>query len=161
MRAKKGRQQSKDGKQRSNYVRPRRTRKGPSKAIVSVMLIVPDADAAIEWYKESMGARELWNLNGVAGLEINGAPFYIHEVNPKNPAEKSAVDVGVTSSRIELFVDDPDDFMKRALRAGATIGSPIVDHLVPWGKHRQGGFKDPFGHNWSVGDKSPLSSFTA
>jgi hypothetical protein len=26
-----------------------------------------------------------------------------------------------------------------------------------WGKHRQGGFFDPFGHLWVVGDRSPLS----
>jgi uncharacterized glyoxalase superfamily protein PhnB len=32
---------------------------------------------------------------------------------------------------------------------------------VPWGTHRQGGFSDPFGHNWSVGDKSPLRPFPA
>jgi uncharacterized glyoxalase superfamily protein PhnB len=27
---------------------------------------------------------------------------------------------------------------------------------MPWGKHRQGGFFDPFGHLWLVGDTSPL-----
>ena len=134
---------------------------GESQAAISVMLIVSEAEAAIDWYKKAIGARELWNLGGVAGLEINGASFYIHEVNPNNPTEKSPVEAGVTSTRIELFVDDPDDFMERALIVGATISSPIEDHHVPWGKHRQGGFKDPFGHNWSVGDKSPLSPFTA
>jgi PhnB protein len=30
--------------------------------------------------------------------------------------------------------------------------------LVSMGTHRQGGFRDPFGHNWSVGDKSPLDT---
>jgi hypothetical protein len=25
-----------------------------------------------------------------------------------------------------------------------------------WGPHRQGGFVDPFGHIWLVGDRSPL-----
>jgi uncharacterized glyoxalase superfamily protein PhnB len=30
---------------------------------------------------------------------------------------------------------------------------------VPWGVHRQGGFTDPFGHRWLVGDKSPLNPF--
>jgi len=29
-------------------------------------------------------------------------------------------------------------------------------HQLPWGTHRQGGFTDPFGHKWSVGDRSPL-----
>jgi PhnB protein len=35
----------------------------------------------------------------------------------------------------------------------------IRDHQAPWGIHRQGGFIDPFGHLWLVGDKSPLQRF--
>ena len=124
---------------------------------ISVMLIVADADAAVAWYKDALGATELWNLGGVAGLEIDGAPFFLHEVNPNNPAESSPDQLGVTSTRIEVFVDDPDSFIARATAAGATAGSGIKDHEMPWGKHRQGGFHDPFGHNWSVGDRSPLS----
>jgi hypothetical protein len=27
---------------------------------------------------------------------------------------------------------------------------------MPWGRHRQGSFTDPFGHRWFVGDRSPL-----
>jgi uncharacterized glyoxalase superfamily protein PhnB len=124
--------------------------------MISVMLIVADADAALAWYKDALGARELWNLGGVAGLQIDGAPFFLHEVNPNNPSENSPDQLGVTSTRIELFVDEPDSFRERALAAGAAPGSEIEDHEMPWGTHRQGGFRDPFGHNWSVGDKSPL-----
>jgi PhnB protein len=123
---------------------------------ISVMLIVPDAQAAVAWYKSALGATQLWDLGGVAGLDINGASFFLHEVNPKNPTETSPGQAGVTSTRIELFVDDPDGVIDRAIAAGATAGSPIEDHEMPWGTHRQGGFKDPFGHNWSVGDRSPL-----
>ncbi|REG00025.1 putative glyoxalase superfamily protein PhnB [Asanoa ferruginea] len=124
--------------------------------VISVMLIVPDADAAVAWYKAALGATELWNLGGVAGLEIGGAPFFLHQVNPENPAETSPGQAGVTSARIEMFTDDPDTIIERALAAGATAGSAIEDHVVPWGTHRQGGFTDPFGHKWSVGDRSPL-----
>jgi uncharacterized glyoxalase superfamily protein PhnB len=124
--------------------------------MISVMLIVADAAAAVAWYKTALGATELWDLGGVAGLEINGAPFFLHEVNPSNPTETSPDRAGVTSTRIEVFVDDPDNFVARAVAAGATAGAGIEDHRVPWGTHRQGGFRDPFGHNWSVGDKSPL-----
>ncbi|HEY7223434.1 MAG TPA: VOC family protein [Micromonosporaceae bacterium] len=133
---------------------------GPvSSPVISVMLIVPDARAAIGWYKGALGATELWDLGGVAGLEIGGAPFFLHEVNPDNPSEASPDQLGITSVRIELFVDDPDGFVERAVAAGATVRSGIVDHRMPWGTHRQGGFKDPFGHNWSVGDRSPLYPF--
>jgi uncharacterized glyoxalase superfamily protein PhnB len=124
---------------------------------LSVMLIVPDADAAISWYTSALGATELWNLGGVAGLLVQGAPFFVHVVSPHNPSENSPEAIGATSVRIELFVDDPDAVIERALGAGATPGSPIVDHQHFRGTvHRQGGFRDPFGHNWSVGDASPL-----
>ena len=120
------------------------------------MLIVSDAEAAVAWYKDGLGAIELWNLGGVAGLEIDGAPFFLHESNPGNPSEDGPDRLGVTSTRIELFVDDPEAVVGRAIAAGASPGSDVEDHQVPWGNHRQGGFRDPFGHNWSVGDRSPL-----
>jgi uncharacterized glyoxalase superfamily protein PhnB len=123
---------------------------------ISVMLIVPDAEAAVAWYREALGAEVRWNLGGVAGLEVGGAPFFLHEANPSNPAEDSPDRVGQTSVRIEVFVEEPDGFIERAVSAGAQRGSPITAHQMPWGTHRQGGFQDPFGHGWSVGDASPL-----
>jgi PhnB protein len=120
------------------------------------MLIVPDAEAAIAWYRQALGASVLWNLGGVAGLEIAGAPFFLHEVSPDNPTEVSPDQAQVTSTRIELFADDPDGIVAQAVANGATPGSGVDDHRVPWGIHRQGGFRDPFGHNWSIGDRSPL-----
>jgi PhnB protein len=123
---------------------------------ISVMLIVPDGEAAVTWYREALGAEVLWDLGGVAGLEVGGAPFFLHETNPENPAENSPDRVGQTSVRIEVFVEDPDGFMERAVAAGARLGSPVTVHELPWGTHRQGGFQDPFGHTWSVGDTSPL-----
>jgi PhnB protein len=123
------------------------------------MLIVADAEAAVAWYRDALGARELWNLGGVAGLEIDGAPFFLHEASPHNAAEDSPDRSGITSTRIEVFVDDPDGFVAGAITAGATAASNVEDHETPWGTHRQGGFHDPFGHSWSVGDRSPLNRF--
>jgi PhnB protein len=123
---------------------------------ISVMLIVPDADCAVAWYREALGADVLWDLGGVAGLQVAGAPFFLHQTNPGNPAEDSPGEVGQTSVRIEVFVEDPDGLIARAVAAGARPGSPVTAHEMPWGTHRQGGFQDPFGHQWSVGDSSPL-----
>jgi PhnB protein len=123
---------------------------------ISVMLIVPDAEAAVAWYREALGAQVRWDLGGVAGLDVGGAPFFLHEVNPDNPTEDSPDRVGATSVRVEVFVADPDGFIDRAVAAGARHGSPVTAHEVPWGTHRQGGFQDPYGHRWSVGDASPL-----
>jgi uncharacterized glyoxalase superfamily protein PhnB len=124
--------------------------------VISVMLIVPSAGAATAWYQAALGATELWNLGSVVGLEIAGAAFFLHEINSANPAETSPGQAGVTSTRVELFTDDPDHVIERAIAAGATAGPAIEDHRMPWGPHRQGGFTDPFGHTWSVGDRSPL-----
>jgi PhnB protein len=123
---------------------------------LSVMLIVSDAQAALAWYANALGATELWNLGGVAGLRIDGAPFFLHEANAGNATERSPEEIGVTSVRIELFVEDPDAVIERAAAAGASAVSPAEQHEHAWGTHRQGGFRDPFGHNWSVGDRSPL-----
>lgn len=65
---------------------------------------------------------------------------------------------GATTVRVEVFRDDPDAFIARAVAAGADGSSdPITDHQAPWGLHRQGSFTDPFGHVWLVGDRTPLS----
>ena len=60
-------------------------RAGRGPLMISVMLIVDDAAAAVAWYKRALGAEELWDLGGVAGLQLAGAPFFLHEVNPTTP----------------------------------------------------------------------------
>lgn len=124
---------------------------------ISVMLAVVDAPAAVAWYKHALGATELWNLGSVVGLEIAGAPLFVGE--PANNGWQSPVVLGMPSVRIEVFCDSPDAFIQRAVEAGADGAfDPIRNHEMPWGIHRQGGFRDPFGHIWLVGDRSPLSS---
>ncbi len=127
--------------------------------LLSVMLIVSDATEALAWYKAALGAAELWDLGGVAGLAIDGAPFFIHEAVPGRTTEPSPLDAGMTTTRIEVFVDEPAGLIERAAAAGATAVDPPTDHETPWGVHRQGGFTDPFGHRWSVGDRTPLAPF--
>ena len=123
---------------------------------ISVMLIVPDAAAAVSWYAAALGAETLWDLSGVAGLSIDGAPFFLHQAVPGRDREPSPIDVGLTTTRIELFTDDAARLIARAGEAGATDVQLPTEHDVPWGTHSQGGFTDPFGHRWSVGDRTPL-----
>jgi PhnB protein len=125
-------------------------------SVISVMVAVSDGAKAVEWYKRALGAVELWNLGSVAGLEIEGAPFFVGE--PANNGWESPAKLGITSARIEVFCDDPDAFIARAVDAGANGSrAKIRNHTAPWGVHRQGGFVDPFGHIWLVGDRSPLA----
>jgi PhnB protein len=118
------------------------------------MLAVPDAPAASAWYQRALGATELWNLGSVIGLEIGGAPFFLAQ--PEGNGWESPIELGTTTVRVEVFVDDPDSFASGAAAAGADYHDPVRHHEAPWGTHRQGGFFDPYGHLWLVGDKSPL-----
>jgi uncharacterized glyoxalase superfamily protein PhnB len=88
-------------------------------------------------------------------LTIDDAPFFLGE--PENNGWDTPAVAGTRTVRVEVFVDDPDDFVARAVAAGAD-GSvdEVRNHKTPWGVHRQGGFVDPFGHLWLVGDRSPL-----
>jgi PhnB protein len=122
--------------------------------VISLMLAVPDAATASAWYQRALGATELWNLGSVIGLEVQGAPFFLAQ--PESNRWESPVVLGTTTVRVEVFVDDPDTFLSGAAAAGAEYHDPIRDHEMPWGTHRQGGFFDPYGHLWLVGDKSPL-----
>src|SRR4051794_7774141 len=125
-------------------------------AVISLMLAVPDARVATASYERALGATQRWNLGSVVGLEIAGAPIFLAE--PANNGWDSPTAVGTTTVRVEVFVDDPDTFVERAVAAGANSDrGGVRDYVMPWGKHRQGGFFDPFGHLWLVGDRSPLS----
>src|SRR5215467_901588 len=124
---------------------------------ISLMLAVEDAPEAADWYKRALGATELWSLGSVVGLTINGEPFFLHEPTQGFVSPGAG---GATTVRVEVFVDDPDRFVRRAVEAGADGSADAVrDHEAPWGAHRQGGFRDPFGHTWLVGDKTPLEPF--
>ena len=129
-----------------------------SGTVISVMLAVVDARAASAWYERALGATILWSLGSVVGLEIDGAAFFLGE--PQQNGWETPEARGVPTCRVEVFCDDPDAFVARAVGEGAK-GSrdPVRDHEAPWGTHRQGGFIDPFGHIWLVGDRSPLQRF--
>lgn len=131
---------------------------GNASISISLMLAVTNAAEAVDWYKKALGATELWNFGSVAGLAIDGAPFFIGE--PAANGWESPAKLKITSARVEVFCHDPDQFIARAVQAGANGSLDLIrNHETPWGIHRQGGFIDPFGHIWLVGDRSPLKSF--
>ena len=66
------------------------------------MLIVSDAAAAMKWYTSALGAGGLWDLGGVAGLDLGGAPFFVHEGVPGKNREPSPTAVGLTTTRIDV-----------------------------------------------------------
>lgn len=131
-----------------------------NKAItVSVMLAVGDAQAASDWYQRALGATVLWNLGSVVGLNILGAPFFLGE--PEANGWETPTKLGMTTTRVQIFCDNPEQVWTRAVESGANgtsgAGHPIQEHHMPWGVHRQGGVVDPYGHIWFIGDQTPLS----
>jgi len=128
--------------------------------VISVMLAVPDAAAAARWYGRALGATILWDLGSVVGLSVDGAPFFLGQ--PEGNRWATPGELGGRTVRVEVFVDDPDAFIARAVDAGAEGDvDPVRTHAMPWGPHRQGSFVDPFGHLWLVGDRSPLGAHIA
>jgi uncharacterized glyoxalase superfamily protein PhnB len=122
------------------------------------MLAVDETPLAVEWYRRALGATLLWSLGSVAGMELHGAPFFLGQ--PEKNGWETPAKLGITSTRIEVFCDNPDELVARAVAAGAEgRHDRIREHRMPWGVHRQGGFNDPFGHIWLVGDRSPLRQF--
>src|SRR6266478_6263928 len=94
-----------------------------TRPVISVMLAVADAPAAVVWYKKALSATVLWSLGSVAGMEIEGAPFFVGE--PANNGWESPAKLGITSTRVEVFCNDPDEFIARAVEAGAHYKDPI------------------------------------
>jgi PhnB protein len=126
---------------------------------IAPMLAVRDAAAAIAFYQAAFGATVSWRLGGghvVAGLEIDGAPFFLATESPDNGTRGPTAATG-TTVRIELFVDDPIAVQARAIAAGATEKDPVRQHEHetvgprPIRRMLQGAVFDPSGHMWLIG----------
>jgi PhnB protein len=124
---------------------------------ISAMLAISDGNAAVAFYRAAFGATVLWDLEGeVAGLAIDGAPFFLAHESPPH-GTRGPASVGFTTVRIELFVDDPVAMQKKALAAGAVEHSPVKEHEFttigprPIRRMLQGTVLDPFGHLWLIG----------
>ena len=90
----------------------------PSEEVkISVMLAVQDAAVAFAWYERALGAKKLWDLGSVVGMEIAGAPLFLGQ--PENNGWDTPDRLGAPSVRIEVFCDDPDALITRAIAAGA------------------------------------------
>jgi PhnB protein len=130
---------------------------GAMKTQIAPMLAVSDGKAAIAFYEAAFGATLLWHLDhSVAGLSIDGAPFFLADESPPH-GTRGPASVNFTTVRIELFVDDPVAVHSHALTAGAIERSPVREHTHatrgphPISRVLQGAVVDPFGHLWLIG----------
>jgi PhnB protein len=116
------------------------------------MLTVSDAADAIDFYKRAFSATERSRQTTptgqiVAELSIDGQAFFVVDENPRafNVSPRA---LNGTTVRLSLVVDDPDEWARRAIAAGATEIFAVEDQ--PYGM-RQGRVADPFGHHWLLG----------
>lgn len=119
-------------------------------------LVVDDAAAAIDFYVKCFAATELGRVPEPGGklihaaVEINGSTVMLNDDFPEMTDGKSTTPtaLGGTPVTIHLTVTDVDTWFTRAVDAGATVVAPLEDQF--WGD-RYGVVRDPFGHQWSLG----------
>lgn len=132
-------------------------------------LVVDGAAAAIEFYKQGLGAIEVMRVPSEDGkrlmhaeLRVNGAKVYLVDHFPEfclggNKVAPPRV-IGGTSVTMHLDVPDCDAAIARAQSAGATVAMPANDAF--WGV-RYGVIVDPFGHCWSFAHPLPGAASAA
>jgi PhnB protein len=119
---------------------------------VQPYLAVDDAAKAIDWYKQALGATELFRMDGPGGtighaeLKIGDSVVLLADPFPQ-ASTKPPKELGGTTASLMLYVEDVDAIVNRAADAGATVTMEVADQF--WGD-RFGSFTDPFGHSWSI-----------
>jgi PhnB protein len=123
---------------------------------LSPHLVVDNAAAAIDFYVKAFGATEYGRVPHPDGrlvhaaLNINGSMVMLNDDFPDFNDGKSSTPkaLGGTPVTIHLQVPDVETAFARAVDAGATVVAPLEDQF--WGD-RYGMVRDPFGHQWSLG----------
>ncbi|MCS7020900.1 MAG: VOC family protein [Gemmataceae bacterium] len=118
------------------------------------LLMVQQAAAAVEFYKQGLGAEEAGRLplnqdqaQVQVELRIGSAVFYVCDLREDTPQPNgSSVRRVPASVTLHLEVDDCDAAVARAAAAGAEVLMPPAD--TTWGD-RYARIRDPFGHQWS------------
>jgi PhnB protein len=114
---------------------------------------VRDAQEAIAFYTSAFGATEKFRLvepggrMGHAELDFAGSTLMLSEEFPEYGIQGPQAGAP-TAVTLHLHVDNCDEVIARALKAGATLEMAAQDQFYG---ERSGSFRDPSGHRWSVG----------
>jgi len=119
---------------------------------LSPYLGVKDAAAAIDFYRDVLGATERMrmpgpnNTVGHAELQLGDSILMLADESAEF-GNLSPSSVGGTPVGLTLYVEDVDAVYAKALESGATAIKPPEDQFYG---DRSGSFLDPFGHKWHV-----------
>ena len=119
---------------------------------VTPYLSIRGAAAALEFYKQAFGAKEIMRMPGPEG-KLGHAEIRIGDSRVMLADEFPAIQFlgpqsrGGTTVSIHLYVRDVDATVARATAAGAKLTRPVQDQFYG---DRTGTLEDPFGHMWHV-----------
>ena len=110
-------------------------------------LAIENAQAAIDFYKNALGAEQIdfaidpsgkkvWHCS----LRVGDSVFFVNDTFPEMGGSAS-------SSTMWLYVQDCDAAFERAVAAGAKATMPVTNMF--WGD-RMGRIVDPFGQKWTI-----------
>ena len=115
-------------------------------------LIVNNGLKAIQFYEKVFGAKELHRMeapNGKIGhceIQIGDSKIMLADEFPDRGAV--APTQGGRAFSLVLYVPNVDEIFDDAIDNGGVIVHPVKDQFYG---DRMGTFRDPFGHEWSVG----------
>ena len=119
---------------------------------VTPYLIVSDAAAAIEFYKNAFGATatvcmaEPGGKVGHAEIKIGDSHLMLADECPEMDA-RSPQAIGGTPVGLMLYLQDCDSVVAKAVSLGAKVVKPVQDQFYG---DRSGTILDPFGHKWTI-----------
>ena len=118
---------------------------------IAPWLTVKNGVKAVDFYKAAFDAIETYRLATPDGglvvkLSIHGAEFWLSAGNFES-RDSNDENLGGSTIRMILTVNDPDTLFAKALTAGASEVFPISEEYG-W---RLGRLIDPFGIHWEIG----------
>ena len=119
---------------------------------VTPYLVMKNAAAAIEFYKEAFGAVELLRMAapggkiGHAEIKIGDSPVMLADEYP-DMGFKGPESLGGTPVSLMIYVDDVDKIYPQAIVAGGKEVRPLQNQFYG---DRSGTLTDPFGHVWTI-----------
>ena len=119
---------------------------------VTPYLHVDGASRAIEFYSTVFGATERMRMPapggriGHAELQIGDSVIMLADEFPDMNV-RGPKTIGGTPVTVMVYVEDVDQVLDRAIKAGAKEIRAVMDQFYG---DRSGEFEDPFGHRWNV-----------
>ena len=123
----------------------------PAVRSVTPYLVMAGAAAAIEWYRDVLGADEVSRQVGGAGrvahaeLRIGPSSIFVGEEHPHLEEIHAPPRIGGSPVYLDLETDDVAGLFERAVAAGATAIRKPTDPQLPVQSAK---VRDPFGHIW-------------